>query len=241
MGDLAIITGGARRIGRATAIHLASAGYDIALHYRTSSADAEQLAGELRQSGRRCDVFQADLSQPQQAAELIHSVVAKMGTPTALINNASVFGDDRFGKIAAGQLAQHMAVHVEAPMLAAQAFSEAVQTGAIVNLIDARIARTVTDHFTYTLSKNALWTLTKMLAIQLAPRIRVNAVCPGVILPAVTGDQGQFERLAAQVPMARHGQPQDIAEAVLYLLHADFVTGQAVFLDGGEHLCRGFR
>ena len=236
MVGTAIVTGGAKRIGRAICLTLGQAGWDIALHYHSSRKGAQELAGEIRQLGRLCETLQADLADAEQIGKLVDEVVAAMGGCSLLVNNASIFTGRGFLETDQACLDGSFAINFQAPLLLSQAFARSCKSGQIINIIDARIDRTVVDHFAYTLSKNALWELTKMTAKALAPHIRVNAVCPGLILPATGQRESAFGSLIPKVPMQRQGQPEHVAEAVLYLTKAEFITGQAIFVDGGEHL-----
>ena len=236
MAPTAIITGGARRIGRVISETLALAGWDIALHYHSSRNQAEDLAKHITDQGRRCKTYQADLGDHEELPKLIDQVFEEMGGASLLVNNASIFTGGTFLETEPACLAGNFAINLQAPLLLTQAFARRVESGQIVNIIDTRIERTVTDHFAYTLSKNALWEMTKMTAKELAPNIRVNAVCPGLILPAASEDESVFESIIPKVPLKRQGKMQDVADAVRFLAESDFITGQAIFVDGGEHL-----
>ncbi len=236
MAPTAIITGGARRIGQVISQTLAKAGWDIAVHYHSSSNQAKDLAKHITQQGQKCETFQADLGDPEQLLKLIDRVCEKMGGADLLVNNASIFTGGNFLETESACLAGNFAINLQAPLLLSQAFARAVESGQIVNIIDARIERTVTDHFAYTLSKNALWEMTKMSAKALAPNIRVNAVCPGLIRPAEGEDDSVFDSIIPKIPLKRQGKLQEVADAVRFLTESEFITGQAIFVDGGEHL-----
>ncbi len=236
MAPTAIITGGARRIGQVISQTLAKAGWDIAVHYHSSRNQAKDLAKHIRQEGRKCETFQADLGDTEQLSKLIERVCEEMGGCNLLVNNASIFTGRSFLETEPACLAGNFAINLQAPLLLSQVFARTVESGQIVNIIDARIERTVTDHFAYTLSKNALWELTKMSAKALAPNIRVNAVCPGLILPSEGGDDSVFDSIIPKIPLKRQGKLQEVADAVRFLTESEFITGQAIFVDGGEHL-----
>ncbi len=236
MAPTAIITGGARRIGLVISQTLARAGWDIAVHYHSSRNQAKDLARHITDLGRRCEIFQADLGDTGQLGKLIERVCDQMGDADLLVNNASIFTGGTFLQTEPACLDGNFAINLQAPLLLSQAFAKTVGSGQIVNIIDSRIARTVTDHFAYTLSKNALWEMTKMLAKELAPNIKVNAVCPGLILPAEGEDDSVFDSIIPKIPLKRQGRPQEVADAVRFLAESKFITGQAIFVDGGEHL-----
>jgi len=232
----ALITGGGRRIGRAIALELAEAGWDIAVHYRRSEADAEATAEAVRGRGRAAKLFQADLADADAACRLAEAVLAEMPQCELLVNNASLFLPGGLGQTDANLFDTQMAVNLRAPLLLLRAFAAGRDGGQAINLLDTRVARTVTDHFAYTLTKKGLAELTRMAAKALAPGWRVNAVCPGLILPPPGEDAGYLERMAGRVPLQRTGSPEDIARAVRYLAESEFITGQALFVDGGESL-----
>lgn len=240
-----LVTGGARRLGRAIALRLAEAGWDLALHYRSSADAAEELAERIRTAGRTCRTFQADLAEGRAAVDLARQVADTCDDWRVLVNNASIFEPGGFLETDEAKLDRNFAVNFKAPFLLTQAFARAQRerptadtglTPCVVNLLDARVARTVTDHFAYTLAKKALHDLNRMAAKALAPVVRVNAVCPGVILPPPGEDESILRRLSPRVPMRTHGSPTDVADAVLYLIEGNFLTGEAIFVDGGDHL-----
>ena len=236
MARAALITGAGRRIGRAIALELAAAGWDIAVHYRRSEADAEATAAAVRQAGRAAERFRADLASAAEATGLAEAVLDGMPHCELLVNNASLFLPGSLAETDADRLDTQMAVNLRAPLLLLRAFAAGRTGGQVVNLLDTRVARTVTDHFAYTLTKKALAELTRMAAKALAPAWRVNAVCPGLILPPPGEDPAYLDRMAGRVPLQRTGTPEDIARAVRYLAENEFVTGQALFVDGGESL-----
>ncbi len=225
-------------MGRAIATALAEAGCDVALHYHNSRDEAEELAGIIRSAGRRCEIFRCDLNDTSQIPGLIESVFAAFPGCNILVNNASVFEPGGFQETDAADFDRNFNVNLKAPLFLSKEFALRCECGRIVNILDMRVARTVTDHFAYTLAKKALGELTKMSALALAPRIRVNAVCPGLILPPEDDDaaKADFGRLTERVPLKTRGRAEDVAQAVLFLLQSEFITGQAIFVDGGESL-----
>ncbi|MFZ5669488.1 MAG: SDR family oxidoreductase [Pseudomonadota bacterium] len=238
MRGAALITGAARRIGRALAFEAARAGYDVAVHHRSSPDEAEATAEAVRERGRRAIVLAADLTAPD-AADLIGRAETALGPVTLLVNNASLFLDDRLQTFAAGDLDAQLATNVRAPAVLAQAFATALpaeREGLIVNLLDQRVWRPNPQFFGYSLSKAALWHATRTMAQALAPRIRVNGIGPGPTLASVHQASGEFEREAAGTPLARAVTPEDVAAALRYLIDAGAVTGQMIAVDAGQHL-----
>ena len=239
-GRIALVTGSSRRIGRAIALRLAAEGYRLALHAsQRSAAEAQGVAAEITGSGGVAQVFEAELADPQSVAALIPAVVAAMGSPGLLVNNASLFGDDRATAFDPGFFDRVMAVNLRAPAQLAAAFAAALPTdaeGAIVNLVDQRVWRLTPQFYSYTLSKAALWAATQTMAQTFAPRIRVNAVGPGPVLPNDALDADAFDKEVAGLPLGRSVAVEEIADAVAYLARARSVTGQMIAVDGGQHI-----
>lgn len=235
-GRAALVTGGARRLGRAIALALAREGFDIALHFQSSAAAAKEVQSEIEGLGVRCELFQAEFGPGFDAHALVNKVVQRFSHLSVLINNVSVFergtlldtDDDLFDRV--------MAVNLRAPFFLSQAFAIFCESGLIVNLLDTRVAHNAIEHFVYTLSKKALREFTRMAAVELAPNFRVNAVCPGLILPPHGENESYLVEKAKTIPARRHGSEEDIARAVLFFVNNPFVTGQELFVDGGEHL-----
>ena len=236
---LALITGGAKRLGRGIALALAEAGFDLAIHYNTSREEAEALAADLKGIGRRCMIFRADLMREAEVAALIPGVTTAMGPIGLLVNNASTFERDEWNDATRDGWDQHLEPNLRAPFVLMQDFARALPAGRqgfILNMLDQRV-KSLTPHFvTYTLSKAGLWALTQQMALALAPRIRVNGIGPGPAMPSPRQSQAQFERQCASVPLRRGTSPAEVGAAVLALLTLPSVTGQIVNLDGGQHL-----
>ncbi|MFM2129116.1 MAG: hypothetical protein RL477_662 [Pseudomonadota bacterium] len=235
----ALVTGAARRIGRAIALALAEAGWAVAIHHRESGEEAEALAADIAARGGRAVALEADLSREREIEDLVPRAETALGPLGVLVNNASVFErDDALGATRASW-DLHMEVNLRAPFVLSQVFARRLPEGAggaIVNILDQRV-RNLTPHFTsYTVSKAGLWTLTQTMALALAPRVRVNGVAPGPVLPSIRQTQAQFDAQARATPLGRATAPREIAEAVLFLLEAPSVTGQMLALDGGQHL-----
>jgi NAD(P)-dependent dehydrogenase (short-subunit alcohol dehydrogenase family) len=233
----ALVTGAARRIGRALALAAAKAGYDVAIHARGRDADTDSLIGELAALGRKGALVAADLADAKQVAGLVPSAAAAIGPLSLLVNSASRFEDDRIASLTAASIDAHFAVNLRAPLLLAQAFAQqAPPDGLIVNVTDQRVWRPNPRFFSYGLSKAALWRATVMGAQALAPNIRVNAIAPGPILRSTHQGDGEFEAEAAGVPLARAASLEEIAAALTYLIDAGSVTGQMIAVDAGQHL-----
>lgn len=233
----ALVTGGAKRIGRAICLELAAAGFDVAIHHRDSEGEAADLAREIEALGRRAVCLSADLADVNATHALIGRAVEALGPLSVLVNNASVFGDDRLDNITGDSWSAHMDVNLRAPVLLAQVFAtQAPEGSAIVNILDQRVLKPDPRFFSYGLSKSALWVATRTMAQALAPRIRVNGVGPGPTLPSVHQAAGEFEAEARATPLQRAGSPEAVAEAVRWLVDARQVTGQMIAVDGGQHL-----
>lgn len=238
MSGAALITGAARRIGRALAVQAARSGFDVAVHHRDSPQDAAETAALVEAEGRRAVVLAGDLTEPD-IARLVRETQTVLGPVTLLVNNASLFLEDRFETFDAADLDAHMATNVRAPTLLAQALAAALPTdraGLVVNILDQRVWRPNPQFFGYSLSKAALWHATRTMAQALAPRIRVNAIGPGPTFGSVHQAPGEFEQEATGTPLARVVTPEDIAGALRYLIDAPSVTGQMIAVDSGQHL-----
>ncbi|MDB5559478.1 MAG: short-chain dehydrogenase/reductase [Enterovirga sp.] len=237
----ALVTGAARRIGLAIAEHLAAAGYDVGLHCTPASRhEAEEQATRLAQAGRRIAVVPGDLADPAAPAGIIDAANAALGPLTLLVNSAALFEPDSAAAPDPVLLDQHFAVNLRAPVLLAAAFAAQVPDGteaSVVNVIDQRVLRPNPSYFSYTLAKSGLWTATRTMAqAYAARRIRVNAVGPGPTAPnRFDGEDGMRAEVAG-IPLARPIQPDEIAQAVLFLAQARNVTGQLLCVDGGQHL-----
>ena len=237
MNGVALVTGAARRIGRALAVEAARAGFDVAVHHRQSPDEAEETAALVRAEGRQALTLDGDLTTAD-AAHLIARAEA-LGPVTLLVNNASMFLDDRFQTARAEDIDLQMATNLRAPVVLAQDFTAALQAdrqGLIVNILDQRVLRPNPQFFGYSLTKAALWHATQTMAQALAPRIRVNAIGPGPTLPSVHQAEGEFEAEAAGTPLGRAVRPEDIGRALRYLIDARTVTGQMIAVDSGQHL-----
>ncbi|MDF1736704.1 MAG: SDR family oxidoreductase [Minwuia sp.] len=238
--SVALITGGAVRIGRAIALQLAASGTDVAIHYRNSAEKAEQTATEIRAHGVRAVTVDADLSDSAATAGLLPRVTSELGRPVdLLVNNASLFENDSIRTLTPDSLEAHLSVNLKAPLLLARAFADALpesQGGNIINIIDQRVWKPTPWFTSYTVSKAGLLSLTQTLAMALAPRIRVNGIGPGPVLANERQTAEQFRRQWQSTLLQRGAAPEEIAAAVTFLLNAPSMTGQMLALDGGQFL-----
>jgi len=235
----ALVTGGARRIGRALAQACAASGYDVAIHVRSIGDDAEGTAGEVRSAGRKAALLACDLRKESAVVALVGEAEAELGPITLLVNCASVFEEDAFASFNRASWDAHMETNLRAPLVLSQAFARRLapdREGLIVNILDQRVWRPTPEFFSYSLSKAALWDATKMMAQALAPRIRVNAIGPGPTLQSIHQAPEDFAAEAAGTPLARPVPPTEVARALRYLIDAESVTGQMIAVDSGQHL-----
>ena len=235
-GRVALVTGAAKRLGRAIALNLARQGARVAIHHATSSQAAEEVARAVRDSGGCCEIFKADFDRPASARELMRRVSEAMGPVSILINNASIFHEQTFAAMTLDDIERNLRVNTFAPLEASRAMAETCDDGVIINLLDTRALDYDHTHVPYHLSKRLLATLTRIMALEFAPRIRVNAVAPGLVLPPEGKDESYLAALAPSTPLLTWGGPEDVVDAVLYLVRARFVTGQTLYIDGGRHM-----
>jgi NAD(P)-dependent dehydrogenase (short-subunit alcohol dehydrogenase family) len=236
---VALVTGGAKRVGAAIVRALAAQGHAVVIHCNTSREEAERLAGEIVASGGRAAVIAADLADPAAVAGVMEDAAAAFGPPTLLVNCASVFLQDTLHTIDVPTWNRQFSVNIRAPSVLAKDFVAllpASEQGSIVNIVDQRVWKLTPQFYSYTLSKAALWAATQTMAQTLAPRIRVNAVGPGPVLPNVHDGAELFEQEAAGTPLGSDVKPAEIAAAVVYLAGARSVTGQMIAVDAGQHI-----
>lgn len=234
-----LVTGGARRIGRAIVDRLAADGWDIAIHHHSSSEDARAAVGHVRSLGREAIAVSADLEDLTAVRSMAAELCDTFGPLTAIVNNASVFLDDEIESENFEVWDQHMNVHLKAPYILTQELLKQIpegQAGNVVNIIDQRVFNPSKHFPSYTMSKMALWDQTQILARALAPAIRVNAVGPGPVLPSPRQAQEDFDIQASQTPLERSVDPSEIAAAVSFLLDAPSVTGQMIAVDSGQFM-----
>lgn len=236
---IALVTGAAKRLGRAIALALADHGWDIAVHYHHSATAAEETVAAIRSRGRRAILIQADLSQETAVERIIPQANDALGQVSCLVNNASVFEMDKVETATRESWDRHIETNLRAPLVLSQAFARQLPTtgeGNIINLLDQRVWKLTPYFLSYTIAKMGLWTLTRTLALGLAPRIRVNGIGPGPTLPSPRQSEEQFQAQSAAMPLGHGATAEEIAAAVLYILSARSMTGQMIALDGGEHL-----
>ncbi len=235
----ALVTGAARRLGKAIALGLAEAGFSVAVHSHTSTADAEATCAMIRRQGRDAVPLRADLGRETEVTGLLPAAEAALGPIGVLVNNASVFERDEWHDVTRASWDRHIEVNLRAPFVLMQDFARRLPPqaeGVVVNLLDQRVW-SLTQHFvSYTVSKAALWALTQSMALALAPRIRVNAVGPGPAMPNARQTEAQYACQAASVPLGRGTGPEEVARAVIAILGFPAMTGQMIALDGGQHL-----
>ncbi|HEY4112949.1 MAG TPA: SDR family oxidoreductase [Rhizomicrobium sp.] len=235
----ALVTGAAKRLGRAIALDLARHGWNIALHYNASEREARVTCEDVRTAGTKAALVQADLVHEDEVETIVSRAAAELGPITALINSASVFENDQWYSADRASWDKHLNVNLRAPLVLAQNFAKQLPRdgyGTIVNLLDQRLFQPSPDFLSYGVSRAGLHWLTLTLAQSLAPRIRVNAVAPGPTLKAARQSAAHFERERTSTILGHGSEPQDICDAVRYLLDARAVTGQTIVVDGGQHL-----
>lgn len=235
----ALVTGGAKRIGRAIVEDLARHGWSVAIHYHRSRKAAEEAASFCRQAGVKAALVEADLALVESLAGMVKAAETALGPVSLLVNNASIFEEDHFGGLDPEHFHHQFNINLVAPIFLAQLFAGQLppdEEGNIVNLVDERAWKPTPKFFTYQLSKSALLDATKVMAQALAPRIRVNAIGPGPTLPSLRQDPQDFAHQAELVPLGRPAALEEFGRTVRYLVETRSITGQMIALDGGQHL-----
>lgn len=235
----ALVTGGARRIGRVIALTLAQRGWDVAVHYSRSGAEAQATVKEIEALGRRAVALHCELGDEAAVKSLLAQAIQALGTVSCVVNNASLFDYDDAKTFSSAALEAHMQVNVAAPVILAQALFDATHEdtqAVVINLLDQKLFNLNPDFLSYTLSKAALHSATTMLAQALAPKVRVVGIAPGITL--VSGDQSEeeFARAHKVTPLGRSSTPDDIAAAVCFIAESPAITGTTLVIDGGQHL-----
>jgi NAD(P)-dependent dehydrogenase (short-subunit alcohol dehydrogenase family) len=239
----AVVTGAGKRLGAVLAKALAADGWFVRVHYNASAGAAEDVANDIRKAGGRCDLVQADLTAAD-AAETILAPSGEAGFASLLVNNASIFEFDSAASVTAETMAANHRVNTVAPVLLARAFAAQLpgdKGGLIVNLLDQKLFNLNPDFFAYTLSKAALGAANVMLAQALAPRIRVNAIAPGITLPSADQTDAEFVLAQTTPPLGHGSSPEDLVQALRYLVSAESMTGQTLIVDGGQNLAPSAR
>ncbi len=235
----ALVTGAAKRIGRAIALDLGRSGWRVGVHYNSSGDAAGETVEQIRADGGSAVALQADLEDLDAARGLLPACAKALSAPRCLINNASLFEQDDISTLNEDSFHRHMRVNLRAPVFLAQAFAKhlaAEQDGVIINILDQRVWKLTPDFFSYTVSKSALWAATRTLAQGLAPRVRVNAIGPGPAIANARQSDEAFERQRKATILQRGPELEEICAAVKFILDAPSMTGQMVALDGGQHL-----
>ena len=235
----ALVTGGAQRIGLAISRSLAADGWAVAVHHNRSEADAQALVAEIEANGGKAAAVAADLAVEAETAALVPKAVGALGPLGLLVNNAAVYAFDRIDTATRADWDLHMEINLRAPFRLTQAFAEVLPEdagGLVINILDERVLNLTPNFATYTVSKSGLWTLTRSLAVALAPRIRVNGIGPGYALPEQGQSRADFEQAAAGMPLGRGTDPEEICATLQFLIATKSVTGQMIALDGGQHL-----
>ena len=237
-GRVALVTGAGRRVGRALAVALGRRGMRVAVHYRGAEQGAAETCRLVESAGGEAHPFPADLAGPDAPAALVAAAAAHFGAFDVLVNSAAVMERTPVGEVTPAQWDAMFALNLRAPFFAAQAAARAMgeRGGAIVNLADLAAFETWPAYVPHGITKAGVVQMTRALARALAPRVRVNAIAPGVVLLPAGWDAAAAERLRSTTPLARNGSPDDVAQAMLYLLEADFVTGETIVVDGGRHV-----
>lgn len=238
MKQTALITGASKRIGKAISIHLASLGWNIALHYNSSAKSAKQLKQELGKQFPKSQfvIFQANLMDETQVQQLLPEVLTNFPSIDLLINNASIFEPSELKKTTYDLLQQQMMVNFQAPFLLCRDFANSSQKGLIINIVDTRITTNEPNYSAYSLSKKTLWELTKMAALEFAPHVRVNAIAPGITLPPEGKNEAYLLALAKKTPLKSPGGIDSILQSIDYIIKNKQLTGQLLFCNSGEHL-----
>src|SRR6056297_61104 len=245
----ALVTGAGKRLGRAMALELARRGFDVGVHYATSTDEAEAVASEIRGMGQHATLLQADLLDEHQVQALLPKAAEALGGPvTCLINNASIFEYDNIQSATRESWDRHMESNLRAPFVLTQALAaqipdaarcemdEPLAQGLVINMIDQRVRKLTPEFMTYTLAKMGLWAFTQTAAQALAPHIRVNAIGPGPTLQGHRQTDSHFQRQRQATVLNRGANASDIVAALAYFLDAPAVTGQLLCVDGGQHL-----
>ncbi len=238
MAETVLVTGGAKRIGRQICLGLAEAGFSVVVHHRNSEEESSELVDQIRSLGSEAESVRCDLSEPGATSQLISKSIDLMGPISHLVNNASVFEHDDIHSMNETSWDLHLSVNAKAQTMLIQSlareFSGRENRGSVVNILDQKIASPNPDHLSYTASRFAMMGLTEVLARGLAPSIRVNGVAPGHTIASPEQTEEGFRIAQAESPLGTGPTPEDVADAVLFLINAKSVTGQIIFVDSGE-------
>lgn len=235
-GAVALVTGAARRLGRAIALRLAARGCGVVVHYRSSEQEAQHVVELVASEGVGAWLLQADLADPGEAQALADRAMELAGRLDVLVNNASSYPRGDLATLAFDDLVASLRLNAWAPLAVSRGFACSAKRGRIVNMLDARLRGYDREHPQYILAKHMLEKLTGMMAMELAPGFTVNAVAPGLVMAPVDNESLDIQRLAGDLPLRRAGSPEDVVEAVEFLLGSGYITGQVIYVDGGRHL-----
>lgn len=238
-GKTALVTGAAKRLGRAVSLALADAGCNVVLHYRSSASEVEDLARQIEAFGRGAWPVAADIAEDGTADSLFDEAQEKAGPIDILVNNAAIFPADRIDALTWDSFVLNTRINAFAPLVLGRRLAQQGREGAVLNFLDTRVHDYDKEHASYHFSKRLLHSFTRFSAEAFAPKVRVNAIAPGLVLPPEGKDESYLAGLAHTNPLQRYGGEQDIADAALYLLRADFLTGEIIHVDGGRHLRGG--
>ncbi len=230
----ALVTGGAVRLGKAISLALARQGYDIALHYNTSGKSAQKTCEEIESLGVSCKVFQLDLSKAEQLQSFLTSIKKTFSNLNILINSASGYTQATIKQTEIATFNDLFGVNLRTPFFLSKAFAQVCDSGVIVNICDNKIGFNQFEYAAYLLTKKALAELTKLAALEFAPSIRVNAISPGVVMPMKSRSAEYIDWRIQGIPLNKQGTTENISDALLFLINNEFVTGQTIFVDGGE-------
>lgn len=236
---VALITGAGRRIGRSIALDLARNGWHVAVHFNTSQEAALDTASQITRAGGTAITVCGDLRDVDAIGDIVANANSALGPVSCLVNNASLFEADRLDTLTPQSWNDHFDINLRAPVFLSQhmvAQLPPAASGNIVHIIDQRVLRQTPEFFSYTAAKSALWAATRTMAQALAPRVRVNAIGPGPTLPSSRQTQDDFEQQSLSLPLARSTAPDEICDAIRFILASPSMTGQMLALDGGQHL-----
>ena len=239
-GRVALVTGAGRRVGRALAVGLGAQGMRVAIHYHASDREARETVRLIEESGGSATTFAADLTSADAPAALVDDITGHFGALDVLVNSSAVMERTPLGQVSAAQWDTMMALNLRAPFMLAQAAAPhlAAVDGAIVNIADLAAFETWPAYIPHGISKAGIVYMTRALARTLAPHIRVNAIAPGAVLLPDDWREEDAARIRESTPLCRLGSPEDVVQAMLYLLRADYVTGETIIVDGGRHVRR---
>ena len=232
----ALVTGAAKRIGQAIALHLADQGYHIALHYNSSKPEAMKTAQAIYKKGVRCELFAGDLADETQVSKVMAQVHRAFPGVNLLVNSASIFFPNQFGAQDLKLFKALWQINFNAPYILSCEFARLAKKGHIINFIDTNVAKYTSRYADYLLTKKALGEFTKMAAVEWGPKIRVNGISPGMILPPVNNQPDDRQKRSLKIPLQKTGNPRYIVQTLDFLLNNDYITGQIIAVDGGENL-----